>query len=325
MQKAGNASWYVYRFTKKSHYTNERFKRRTRRQKTAARKSYQFKQGTRKKMSTFVAGTLGVGEGMQEAVKLPQGENLNEWLSVHVVDFMNEVSLLYGIIAEFDTAEKFPVMSAGEFTYKWSDETTKKPLSVSAPQYVENLFNWIERQLNDEKIFPVDVDKDFPKDFRKRVKHIFSRLFRVYAHIYCSHMRHIEAQHAEKHVNSSMKHFVLFALEFNLLRIQELQPVRKILNKLIGKRIKEVENAARQGKRKESSASESVHHVRKKEEKKDELKHNTSHDEVRVLDSSKVSSRSTPDDGGDEEDKSLARRTESLDHQENGGGCCILQ
>ena len=277
-------------------------------------------------MSTFVAGTLGVGEGMQEAVKLPQGENLNEWLSVHVVDFMNEVSLLYGIIAEFDTADKFPVMSAGEFTYKWSDETTKKPLSVSAPQYVENLFNWIERQLNDEKIFPVDVDKDFPKDFRKRVKHIFSRLFRVYAHIYCSHMRHIEAQHAEKHVNSSMKHFVLFALEFNLLRIQELQPVRKILNKLIGKRIKEVESAAREGKRKQSAASESVQHVRKKE--KEEKKE--SKPEVKVIDSSKVSgggddSSSTPDDGVDEEDKSLARRTESLDHQENGGGCCILQ
>ena len=276
-------------------------------------------------MSTFVAGTLGVGEGMEEAVKLPQGENLNEWLSVHVVDFMNEVSLLYGIIAEFDTADKYPVMSAGEFTYKWSDETTKKPLSVSAPKYVENLFNWIERQLNDEKIFPVDVDKDFPKDFRKRVKHIFSRLFRVYAHIYCSHMRHIEAQHAEKHVNSSMKHFVLFALEFNLLRIQELQPVRKILNKLIGKRIKEVESAAREGKRKASAASESVQHVRKKE--KEEKKE--SKPEVKVIDSSKVSgggdSSSTPDDGGDEEDKSLARRTESLDHQENGGGCCILQ
>ena len=276
-------------------------------------------------MSTFVAGTLGVGEGMEEVVKLPQGENLNEWLSVHVVDFMNEVSLLYGIIAEFDTADKYPVMSAGEFTYKWSDETTKKPLSVSAPKYVENLFNWIERQLNDEKIFPVDVDKDFPKDFRKRVKHIFSRLFRVYAHIYCSHMRHIEAQHAEKHVNSSMKHFVLFALEFNLLRIQELQPVRKILNKLIGKRIKEVENAAREGKRKASAASESVQHVRKKE--KEEKKE--SKPEVKVIDSSKVSgggdSSSTPDDGGDEEDKSLARRTESMDHQENGGGCCILQ
>ena len=285
-------------------------------------------------MSTFVAGTLGVGEGMQEAVKLPQGENLNEWLSVHVVDFMNEVSLLYGIIAEFDTADKFPVMSAGEFTYKWSDETTKTPQSVSAPKYVENLFNWIERQLNDEKIFPVDMDKDFPKDFRKRVKHIFSRLFRVYAHIYCSHMRHIEAQHAEKHVNSSMKHFVLFALEFNLLRIQELQPVRKILNKLIGKRIKEVENESRHGKRKESSASESARHIKKKEESKSDNKvsmaskastNNSSSGSSSGSSDSKSSSNGIPADNRDEEDSSLARRTESMDHQDSNGGCCILQ
>ena len=41
-------------------------------------------------MSTFVAGTLGVGEGMEEAVKTSQGENLSEWLSVHVVDFMSK-------------------------------------------------------------------------------------------------------------------------------------------------------------------------------------------------------------------------------------------
>jgi len=297
------------------------------RQKTAARKSYQFKKGTRKKMSTFVAGTLGVGEGMEEVVKLPQGENLNEWLSVHVVDFMNEVSLLYGIIAEFDTADKFPVMSAGEFTYKWSDETTKKPLSVSAPQYVENLFNWIERQLNDENIFPVDVEKDFPKDFRKRVKHIFSRLFRVYAHIYCSHMRHIEAQHAEKHVNSSMKHFVLFALEFNLLRIQELQPVRKILDKLIGKRIKAIEN----GSNKKHTTSGDSQSVRRLSPAKKES--NKSDSDVAVVTTKKQEEQQnavvvkTPDldEERDEEEDSLARRTESEDDNGGGNGCCILQ
>lgn len=193
-------------------------------------------------MNTFLAGTLGSGEGIEDAVKIPKGEKLNEWLAVHVVDFMNEVSLLYGIISEFDTAEKFPVFGAGEFTYKWSDETTTKgPVSVSAPQYVENLFNWIERQLSDERIFPVDVKQPFPDDFHRRVKHIFSRLFRVYAHIYCSHMSHIVAQHAEKHVNSSLKHFILFALEFKLIRIQEIQPVRKVLDKLVGQRLSEME------------------------------------------------------------------------------------
>jgi len=35
---------------------------------------------------------------MLEAVKLPKGEDALEWLAVNVVDFFNEISLLYGII-----------------------------------------------------------------------------------------------------------------------------------------------------------------------------------------------------------------------------------
>jgi len=228
---------------------------------------------------------------------------------------MNEVSLLYGVISEFDTADKFPVMSAGDFTYKWSDETTKGPVSVSAPQYVENLFNWIERQLSDEKIFPVDVDKPFPKDFHKRVKHIFSRLFRVYAHIYCSHMVHIEAQHAEKHVNSSLKHFVLFALEFRLLRTQELQPVRKILDKIVGHRIQEVERNESGGARREIRTQSTVDgngESSKDEEEDKEMK------ERKRLASIPLPTTYECDNGGVAHQKKLRR------HSSRNKGCCVL-
>ena len=40
---------------------------------------------------------------------------------------------------------------------------------------------------------------------------------------------------------------------------------------------------------------------------------------------SKSSSNGIPADNRDEEDSSLARRTESMDHQDSNGGCCILQ
>lgn len=65
---------------------------------------------------------------MREAVKLPRGEDLNEWLAVNskliffspsflnlvsAVDFFNEISLLYGTITEFCTADSCPVMNAG--------------------------------------------------------------------------------------------------------------------------------------------------------------------------------------------------------------------
>jgi MOB kinase activator 1 len=79
---------------------------------------------------------------MEAAVKLPKGEDLNEWLAVnsnhfllinhlydilpyhtmsscsHVicviaVDFFNEISMLYGTISEYCTKGSCPTMSAG--------------------------------------------------------------------------------------------------------------------------------------------------------------------------------------------------------------------
>lgn len=56
--------------------------------------------------------TLGQGN-IKEAVLLPPGEDLNEWLAVNTVDFYNAISVLYGTLQEFCTARSCPVMSAG--------------------------------------------------------------------------------------------------------------------------------------------------------------------------------------------------------------------
>ncbi len=48
------------------------------------------------KLHTHAKRTLGeAGTRIEEAVKLPQGEDLNEWLAMHTVDFYNEITLLY--------------------------------------------------------------------------------------------------------------------------------------------------------------------------------------------------------------------------------------
>ena len=76
--------------------------------------------------------TLGYGN-MREVVKLPEGEDLNEWFAVNIVDFYNQLSMLYGTITEFCTNETCPVMSAGDFMFYWSDGNKyPKPVSVSA-------------------------------------------------------------------------------------------------------------------------------------------------------------------------------------------------
>jgi MOB kinase activator 1 len=48
-----------------------------------------------------------------EAVRLPPGEDIKEWLAVNTVDFYNAISVLYSTLAEFCTEQSCEVMSAG--------------------------------------------------------------------------------------------------------------------------------------------------------------------------------------------------------------------
>jgi MOB kinase activator 1 len=86
--------------------------------------SYQLRQ--------YAEATLGSGS-LRKAVKLPEGEDLNEWLAVNglehwypeskvdytdvprldlVVDFYNQINLLYGSITEFCSPQSCPEMKA---------------------------------------------------------------------------------------------------------------------------------------------------------------------------------------------------------------------
>ncbi|RZC73946.1 hypothetical protein C5167_049421 [Papaver somniferum] len=183
-----------------------------------------------------IDATLGSGN-LREAVRLPPGEDANEWLAVNIapeatlckailhvaylnslklfsVDFFNQVNLLYGTLTEFCTPENCPTMTAGpKYEYRWADGVqVKKPIEVSAPKYVEYLMDWIEAQLDDESIFPQKLGIPFPPNFRDVVKTIFKRLFRVYAHIYHSHFQKIE---------------------FGLIDKKELAPLQELIESII--------------------------------------------------------------------------------------------
>lgn len=207
---------------------------------------------TRNKLSDYAKATLGSGN-MRAAVVLPKGEDLNEWLAVNTVDFFNEISLLYGTITEFCTAQTCPVMTAGpQFEYLWADDKIKKPIKVSAPEYVDLLMSWVESQLNDETLFPLQLGTPFPKNFQNVVKVIFKRLFRVYAHIYHEHFSKIIGLGAEAHLNTCFKHFIYFVYEFKLIETKELAPLKDLIDSLLGK-----DAAAKPGATSASSSSSS--------------------------------------------------------------------
>lgn len=68
----------------------------------------------------------------------------------------------------------------------------------------------------------------FPKEFEGRVKNIFKRLFRVYAHMYHSHVEKVIALGAEPHLNTCFKHFMYFVTEYRLIERKELEPLAEI-------------------------------------------------------------------------------------------------
>ncbi|KAF3850791.1 hypothetical protein F7725_012563 [Dissostichus mawsoni] len=133
--------------------------------------------------------TLGSGN-LRQAVMLPEGEDLNEWIAVNTVDFFNQINMLYGTITEFCTETSCSVMSAGpRYEYHWADGTNiKKPIKCSAPKYIDYLMTWE---------FP------FPKNFMSVAKTILKRLFRVYAHIYHQHFDSVMQLQEEAHLNTS--------------------------------------------------------------------------------------------------------------------------
>ncbi|RNA30917.1 MOB kinase activator 3A [Brachionus plicatilis] len=171
--------------------------------------------------------TLSAGIDIRETVKLPKDEELNDWIAVHVVDFFNRINLLYGVISDYCTDESCPIMSGGpKYEYLWCDnDQYKKPTHLSAPKYIALLMEWIEKQINDETVFPVQVGIAFPKNFQSICKKLLSRLFRVFVHVYIHHFDRISQIGAEAHVNTCYKHFIYFVTEFNLLRKEEIEPL----------------------------------------------------------------------------------------------------
>ncbi|KII60814.1 MOB kinase activator 1A [Thelohanellus kitauei] len=174
-------------------------------------------------------GTMEI-QNMQDAVRLPEGEDISEWLAEKLFDFYNQTRALYKSLEGRCTEEKCPVMCAGKkYEYKWSDKTTKTPLKLSAPKYIEKLMEWIQDQLDDGAVFPPTKDIPFPKNFLSIVKNIFRRLFRVYAHIYNDHLKDVQELQEEYILSASFKHFTFFVLEFKLIEDKELKPLEKII------------------------------------------------------------------------------------------------
>ena len=76
--------------------------------------------------------TLGGGDIM-ETVKLPPGEDANEWIAVNTIHFFNAASLIWATCSQFCTPESCPLMTAGRAEYLWKVRALAFATSTSCP------------------------------------------------------------------------------------------------------------------------------------------------------------------------------------------------
>ncbi|XP_030428380.1 MOB kinase activator 3C isoform X3 [Gopherus evgoodei] len=122
-----------------------------------------FEPGTQRfELYKKAQASLKSGLDLKTVVQLPPGENINDWIAVHVVDFFNRINLIYGTMSEFCTEKSCPIMSGGlKYEYRWQDDHKyKRPTKLSAPQYMCMLMEWIEMLINNEDIFPTRIERN---------------------------------------------------------------------------------------------------------------------------------------------------------------------
>ncbi|KAJ2031871.1 Mitotic exit network component [Coemansia sp. RSA 2671] len=179
----------------------------------------------------YAESTLGKSS-LHEAVLLPEGESLDEWVACHIVDFYNHINMLFMSISHHCTDETCPKMCAGEsYSYLWRDGVNyREPTNLPANVYVKLLMKWVDSQLDDTRLFPVDLGHPFPPNFRAEVaSQILRRMLRVYAHLYWHHYPQICQVGLATMLNTSFTHFTLFVTKYKMVSDTELQVVKDVI------------------------------------------------------------------------------------------------
>ena len=97
------------------------------------------KSGKSAELFKFKMDTLGSGN-LAGCVAVPPGEDINDWLSVNLVDFFNELSLVTGLVQEdFGNYSQLGQGFPQGFEYRISGEKGTTPVRCTAPQYIEHV------------------------------------------------------------------------------------------------------------------------------------------------------------------------------------------
>ncbi|KAF8627484.1 hypothetical protein AX17_006296 [Amanita inopinata Kibby_2008] len=169
------------------------------------------------------ADTALVKGNFKTIVMLPKYVDVMEWVAVNIYDFYTNLNEFYGIITECCTQQTCPTMSGGpSLNYTWVSQNGK-PMSLSAPTYIDSVMSSVQKLVEDENVFPAKTNQTFHPSFPATVRNIYRQLLRVFAHIYHAHFPQVLNLRAEPHFNSLFAHFLAFGREYELLDVKDIK------------------------------------------------------------------------------------------------------
>ena len=179
----------------------------------------------------------------------PKPVTREDWIATHVLDFFNEISIVYGTVAQQCTITTCACMSAGpRYTYKWADgNVVTTPIKLPASEYIRLLLEWVQEQIENTHLFPVSPASSststsstssappaYPQpDFDRTIQHIFKRLFRVYAHVYHSHYPYICSINVDRALNACFARFCWFIHVWELVDARQLAPLKDVMEEIM--------------------------------------------------------------------------------------------
>jgi MOB kinase activator 1 len=193
------------------------------------------------------AGTLRLQKTMRESmqvtpcagdlrllVRLPAHADANEWIALNTIHFYRASRMIYDSYKCLCTPQSCPSMSAGAVEYLWRDNGQYQcPTRLPASSYMSHALAEALAMIDDQSIFPIHEDQNFPPHFVQCVREMYKRLFRLFAHLYYVHYEQIKQMGSNRHLNSSFKHFILFALEFDLLSSATIAPLQQFIDHIM--------------------------------------------------------------------------------------------
>lgn len=167
--------------------------------------------------------------GPEADIAAPAGCDEDLWVDIHVVDFCNEVDVLWRKVDDRCAAKCGDApMRAGNRVYDWCDGEP-----VSARAFAARTFEAAVAMTSDAAVFPPLEHAAYPDAFRPAAKALCGRLCAIYAHMYHRHFATFVETHSHVAVNAFFKRFVVFSLRHDLIGPADLEPVAELVQNLL--------------------------------------------------------------------------------------------